>query len=319
MDLNDLVGERSRYRSLCLAENSRKVYRTGVNQYRRFCGSVGMPPFPLNQQCLELFCTWLARSVRYKTIKVYLCGVQIDSILSGFDDLIRHMLGLRYLLRGIKRAQGLVHVRPVRVPVTRAMLGEVIRGVGMFYPFGDAQMLVAALSLAFFGLLRVSEYTSPGENLWLPDATLSIHDVGVDWVRQVVMVRLKVSKTDPFRSGVTVRVCATGSEVCPYASMVRYLGVRGPGVGPLFRFRDGRFLSRGHVAGVLQRFLPHYQVNTHSLRKGGATALAHLGVPPYVIQALGRWASDAYLTYIGLSDDFVRGVQQGMSRGGFSP
>ena len=36
----------------------------------------------------------------------------------------------------------------------------------------------------------------------------------------------------------------------------------------------------------------------HSLRIGGATALAYSGAPEHVIKALGRWRSDAYLRYL---------------------
>jgi len=35
-----------------------------------------------------------------------------------------------------------------------------------------------------------------------------------------------------------------------------------------------------------------------SLRAGGATSLAENGVPPSIIQAIGRWASDAFKIYI---------------------
>jgi len=35
-----------------------------------------------------------------------------------------------------------------------------------------------------------------------------------------------------------------------------------------------------------------------SLRAGGATSLTENGVPPSIIQAIGRWASDAFKIYI---------------------
>lgn len=34
------------------------------------------------------------------------------------------------------------------------------------------------------------------------------------------------------------------------------------------------------------------------MRSGGATSLAECGVPPNLIQAMGRWASDAFQVYI---------------------
>ena len=34
------------------------------------------------------------------------------------------------------------------------------------------------------------------------------------------------------------------------------------------------------------------------MRAGGATSLAENGVPPHLIQAIGRWASSAFQIYI---------------------
>ena len=41
----------------------------------------------------------------------------------------------------------------------------------------------------------------------------------------------------------------------------------------------------------------------HSMRRGGATLLFQLNCDPLVIQAMGDWASDQYLKYLGLSID----------------
>jgi hypothetical protein len=39
-------------------------------------------------------------------------------------------------------------------------------------------------------------------------------------------------------------------------------------------------------------------VGGQSMRAGGATSLAENGVPPTIIQLMGRWSSDAFLIYI---------------------
>jgi len=39
-------------------------------------------------------------------------------------------------------------------------------------------------------------------------------------------------------------------------------------------------------------------IGGQSMRAGGATSLAEHGVPPSLIQAIGRWSSDAFLIYI---------------------
>ena len=47
----------------------------------------------------------------------------------------------------------------------------------------------------------------------------------------------------------------------------------------------------------LCRFFPS-DIAGQSMRAGGATSLAEAGVPPNVIQAIGRWASDTFQIYI---------------------
>ena len=47
----------------------------------------------------------------------------------------------------------------------------------------------------------------------------------------------------------------------------------------------------------LQQHFPS-NVGGHSLRAGGATALAQAGIPAHIIQAIGHWASDTFQIYI---------------------
>ena len=49
----------------------------------------------------------------------------------------------------------------------------------------------------------------------------------------------------------------------------------------------------------LERYgIPPHKVSSHSLRAGGAMALHLAGKPSHVIQKMGRWTSNTYLTYI---------------------
>ena len=136
-------------------------------------------------------------------------------------------------------------------------------------------------------MLRVPEYTAQSSTSWDVERTLSPRDVAVGWSSRVVSVAIKVSKTDPFRIGATIKVCERGSQLCPFSALVRYLQIRGASEGHLFIFGSGEFLTRNHVAAVLHRFAPGHDLNTHSLRQGGATALAQMGVPTYVIHYMG--------------------------------
>jgi len=49
-------------------------------------------------------------------------------------------------------------------------------------------------------------------------------------------------------------------------------------------------------------------VGTHSIRISGATALLLAGVPPEVVQIIGRWASNAFIGYTRYQAELMKGV-----------
>ncbi len=68
----------------------------------------------------------------------------------------------------------------------------------------DAGMLLAAASLYFFGFFRSGKLTIPMEGGYEADIHLGVQDITIDSLSnpQMLQVRLKFSKTDPFRVGV---------------------------------------------------------------------------------------------------------------------
>lgn len=57
------------------------------------------------------------------------------------------------------------------------------------------------------------------------------------------------------------------------------------------------------------------RVSSHSLRIGGASALAAAGLPDYVIMDMGRWRSLAFLTYIRKSTEMFEAARNALARG----
>ena len=55
------------------------------------------------------------------------------------------------------------------------------------------------------------------------------------------------------------------------------------------------------------------QINTHSLRIGGASTMASAGVPDSTIMILGRWTSNAYQRYLRMSDATICSTSKLMS------
>jgi hypothetical protein len=61
--------------------------------------------------------------------------------------------------------------------------------------------------------------------------------------------------------------------------------------------KNGTIPTQGWFLHRLRRHLSG-NIGGQSLRAGGATALAKAGVPPHLIQAIGRWSSEAFRIYI---------------------
>ena len=160
------------------------------------------------------------------------------------------------------------------------------------YTLQEQRMLWAAFTMAFYGFFRVSELI----NLHWNDVSFSLDHI---------YVSLHQSKTDPFRCGCTVKIFKTNSSTCPHHAIDRYRKVSGDVSPSASLYQVGRFhpLSRAAVTNTLRQLLkhagfdyPHY--SSHSFRIGAATTAAASGHPAWLIKNLGRWTSNAYLTYI---------------------
>ena len=308
MDCVDLAV--ARFQQAALAPSTLATYSSGFRSYRVFCLQIGSSVLPLTELTLQRFVASMANRISYKTIKVYLSGVQFVSIMSGFNTHISSFPRLYYTLRGIRRVQGSHFGRPRRLPISVAQLAFLHHRVQLqrYSPF-EQLMLRTAASLAFFGLLRCSEFSTASRSSFDASYTLLVNDISFSRDGTIMHVRIKASKTDPFREGCTIRVAAVGTAVCPVSLMRQYLRCHPTGSGPLFVWRSGFFLIRNDIVLLLRRCFPGVtNINTHSFRIGGASAAASAGIPDSQIQILGRWSSDAYRRYLHLSDASVHAM-----------
>ena len=147
------------------------------------------------------------------------------------------------------------------------------------------RMIWAAMNICFFGFLRLGEICTSSASVFDQTTHLAPSDVSLDNLTSPfkMFVTIKASKTDPFRSGVTLVLGATNQDLCPVGATLPYLSIRGTGDGPLFKFEDGSFLYRDQFVAEVRKLLRSAgieacQYSGHSFRIGVATTAALAGI-----------------------------------------
>lgn len=293
-----------------LADSTQRTYKSAQNRYLSFCRDGKVKAIPALEPVLCRFVSHLASDgLKHKSIKAYLSAVRYLQIAEkGNDPFQPSLLRLQYVLRGIKRCEAEKGSKAKeRLPITPGILKKLKESWSQSASDPDTQMLWAACTLAFFAFLRTGEMTVPSDKGYDPAIHLSFGDVTVDnpSAPTLMRVRIKQSKTDPFRKGVHLFVGRTSAEVCPVAAMLKYLVARGRGKGPLFKFRDGRPLTRQRLVDALRVALARVGLDQskycgHSFRIRAATTAATNGIED---STLGRWRSLAYLQYVKIPRD----------------
>jgi hypothetical protein len=267
------------------------------------------------------FATYLhrVRSLASSSVRNYLSGVRslcVDAghSVSAFSDptLVRLLVGMRKVEKEEGRAS---NPRGPRLPITTWLLDKMIRNLSSS---PKDQMLAAAWSSGMYGLMRGGEMTvkgSPGSRRYR-----LLRREEVTWYDDYVEIRLRASKTDYLRQGVTITLWRNNSATCPYTRL-RDAWDSAPAQQPSAAlFQDGRgsplsysALLRSIKDAIQALGLDFRRYGCHSLRAGGATTLALLGYPDSTIKILGRWKSVAYQRYVRLGPRAFRSVSGDMA------
>ena len=263
LDLAQLESALHHYAVNCVAPATRASYATAQRRYLSFCTEVGVvEPWPVVEAILCRYVTFLGQQgLKHRSIKAYLSGLRFAQIQLGLGNPFAHeaMLQLEYVLTGIKRVQA--HQAPPllkRLPITI----EIMRMLQSVWVKNEANaqtaMLWAAACTGFFGFLRAGEFTIASRNAYDPQVHFSLADLSIDSHSAPTMIslRIKQSKTDPFRQGVDVFLGATQADICPVKAMVDYIAVRPQSPGPLFITDIGTPLTRNVLVNELHACSP---------------------------------------------------------------
>ena len=234
---------------------------------------------------------------------------------------------IRYLqfCKGTKRLLG--GKAMTRLPLASAKLRQMGRSfrLGTIVQGPVVYDMIAALYLAFWALLRVSEYSVPHQSTWFDS---SIHATRGDVIffpsieaPLYMIYTVKVSKTDQFRVGHDLVVYPSSDpSFCPVTAMQSlFIQAPQPATAPLFDFTVRSTNSAGRSRSMARDlYISHFNRSvtsvgldisstmTHSLRSGGATAMLRAGVATHVVTRLGRWKSDCWTRYVWATHALVQ-------------
>lgn len=190
--------------------------------------------------------------------------------------------------------------RPIKKkePMTIELLTKIYSSL---YSEGDVkhQRTICACLLAYAGFLRSAEL------LKLRRCDISLNPV-------YMSVFIESSKTDKYRDGAWIIIARTGTLLCPVVNLERYFmwakidiesdiylfsHLTATQQGYILR-KDGKHLAYSNLRKLfLEAIQPHVSNVSdfclHSLRSGGATAAANMGIPDRMFKRHGRWLSES--------------------------
>ena len=127
---------------------------------------------PVCEDTLMLFVTYLAQQhLSYTTIQVYLSAVRYSGITTAKSTTLKTPR-LNYVLKGIRKECAVNHQPRERQPITFPIMEHFHMVLSQYSGNYNYIMIWAACCLAYFGLLRVSEFTTPSSDHFDPTTDL---------------------------------------------------------------------------------------------------------------------------------------------------
>lgn len=305
-----LNNETQRLIATSVADSTWKAYRTGLRAFDNFRNTYSLShnwPVPLDH--LVAFISFLSiKGLSINSVRLYITSISVLHKLRGLDDISSHFIVAK-LLDGFRRARS-GHVR-TRKPITFPLLVQIINRLPIIcHSVYEAALFRAAFSLAFFGFLRIGEFTLTTKSA--QHKVLQLADVNINAkLPPVADVHVRFSKTDQLGRGTTLHIIGNqAGQLCPVLALKDYILLRGEHPGPLFCHFDKSPLTRYQVQSVMQSALTSLgftgaHFNTHSFRIGSATSAAANSIPEDQLKVMGRWDSSAYKTYIRIPSRLI--------------
>lgn len=285
-----------------LAESSWKTRRSQWVHYHKFCVQTQTNPMLSSPETLCLYIAFMARSFRYVSIINYVSAVRAFHKWHGITPVPADNFMVSSTLMGAKRLLGdsSFSSDPLLPPQLKRMYATLDMRESNDLVFWTATVV------AFRGLLRKSSVCKGEHCLRRRDVTF--HNWGV-------VITQRSSKTIQFQErNHKIPLATVGGPLCAVSFLHKLYSLGAVSSdAPLFGVMKKNCYVPLNYRGYSKRLskcvknaglTPQGKYTSHSLRRGGATALSMLGVPLHEIQKIGDWKSLTVLLYLASPFDF---------------
>ena len=304
-----LIQETGRHVSMCAwAASYSKQGSYAFDRYCDVCKQQGWPALPVTEKTLYHFAVFrfLTTDNTGNSFQTELYNIRQALIRFGIRLNIRQdgpMIRLTTFVRGWKRERGPKHKRK---PITSAVLARFFEHIPE--DNHDDLLARAALAVAKFGMMRVSEYTYGEKGNCPKVGDLRLYPDAVE-ARYLALYFSKSKCNQHSNLERVICVCAC-PEPCAVHATIALLSAR-DSVHPdddLFRYKSGELLTAKAMNAIIKDLCCRCSLDPscfrpHGLRAGGITDILCEGVPDSVVQVLTRHKNiDSLRPYKMLSD-----------------
>ena len=282
-------------------------YSSALNSYLTFVRLHGFSVEP-TPDTLSFYAVFMSDHIDPKSVNKYLSGIcqQLEPYFPNVRPSRHNPLVVR-TMKGCMRLKGKATHR--KRALTTSDLSFVLERLSHSLDHDDL-LFKTMLLTGFFALMRLGELSFPD--------TIRHRNWRKITKRSSVVVTdeqyefdLPSNKTDPFFEGNHIIVKSQQYDnINPLPFFTAYLTSRDnnfPLASPLWLTSKGTVPTRQFFITRIRQFFDR-DIAGQSMRAGGATSLAEHGVPPSMIQFMGRWTSDAFFIYIRKSPVLIQAL-----------
>ena len=272
-----------------MSESTRTLRAGQWKCYIRFCNQYGLDPYKSSPNQLALYSTHLSTFMKASSIITYIQAVNFQMVMLGLPSVSLKEPLLKMTLQGISRLPvNNLHQRDPMLPSHLSKIYDVLDVKN------DVEIIVYVSSLLMFRtLLRVSHVVKSPHTLKIKDVVME------SWGMVIKVNSSKTSRTTP--QDVPVYK-VNDKTLCPvYWLLHLFKRFPRPSSSPLFAVDSHpmpysefaiNFNKLVRRSGIVGKF------SSHSLRRGGATFMAHHGCSLQEIKSRGNWKSNCVFSYI---------------------